>query len=355
MGCILDDMPWRNTPGSWGHLSKGLHWSIALLIFIQFPLGWLAESWRLSPTKLKLFVWHKSLGLVILVLALLRIAWRLYDRRPPWPSSMPLWERRAASAVHLLLYLLPIALPLSGWVINSAAAIPFKVFWLFPLPDIVPPSKPLEQLAKAVHGGLGWALAGTVALHVAAALRHHVLLKDDVLRRMLPLLLLLPALALGDWRMIPEKSRLAFYPTWEGQPVEGVFHRFQVFLDLDPAHPGTGKLRVEVDVTSADLGSEDVNEAIAGPEWFDFAHFPKAVFVSERILRKGRGYVAQGRLTLKGVTRPVSVPFALERGRLRGRVVLRRTDFGIGSGEWAEDATIGFEVEVRYDVALAPR
>ncbi|RMD69929.1 MAG: hypothetical protein D6819_05590, partial [Gammaproteobacteria bacterium] len=291
--------------------------------------------------------------MVILALALLRLAWRLYDRRPAWPPSMPLWERQAAFAVHLLLYLLPVALPLSGWVINSAAAIPFKVFWLFPLPDIVLPSKPLEQLAKGVHGALGWILAGTVLLHVAAALRHHFILRDDVLRRMLPLLLLFPLLALGDWRMIPEKSRLEFYPTWEGQPVKGIFHRFQVFLDFDPSHPERGRLRVVVDVTSADLGSEDVNEAIAGPEWFDFAHFPKAVFEAQRIRKKGEGYVAEGRLTLKGVTRPVSVPFTWEDGRMRGRVVLWRTDFGIGSGEWAQDATIGFEVEVRFDVAFS--
>src|SRR5215471_16279410 len=131
----------RNTRESWGSAARLLHWGMALLVFIQFALGWTAVEWRLSPLKLNLFVWHKSIGILILALLVVRIAWRLANPTPAIPATMPLWERRTAHLSHLLLYLLLIAMPLSGWVVSSASGVPFQVFWLFPLPDIAAPAK----------------------------------------------------------------------------------------------------------------------------------------------------------------------------------------------------------------------
>ncbi len=173
-------------PRSWDPVAKALHWGMAALIFAQVGLGWLAVAWPLSPAKLDLFVWHKSFGLLILLLALFRLGWRLSHCAPPLPPHMPRWERRGARASHLFLYVLMFALPVSGWIINSAANIPFKVFWLFPLPDLAAPDKGLEELVKAVHFGLFLCLAGALAMHVSAALRHHFVVRDDVLLRMLP-------------------------------------------------------------------------------------------------------------------------------------------------------------------------
>lgn len=175
-----------NITGSWDPVAKALHWGMAALIFAQVGLGWFAVAWPLSPAKLDLFVWHKSLGLLILVLALVRLFWRLSHGAPPLPPHMPRWERRSARASHVLLYVLMLVLPATGWIINSAANIPFKVFWLFPLPDLTASDKALEELVKAIHFGLFLGLAAVVALHVSAALRHHFVIRDDVLRRMLP-------------------------------------------------------------------------------------------------------------------------------------------------------------------------
>lgn len=177
---------WYSTGHSWGAIAKILHWAMAVLILAQFALGWLAVGWRLSPTKLDLFVWHKSIGLLLLALAVVRLGWRLLDRAPPWPAGMLRWERAAARGTHLLLYALMIAMPVSGWVINSAARIPFRAFWLLPVPNIAPADKALEELAKQVHFALFLGLAVALAVHVAAALRHHVVYRDDVLVRMLP-------------------------------------------------------------------------------------------------------------------------------------------------------------------------
>ena len=179
-----------NTAEAWGAPAKFFHWTVALLILVQIALGFTAAAWRLSPLKLELFVWHKSTGVLILGLMLARLAWRLANRSPALPVQTPSWERTAAHASHAALYALAIALPLSGWVINSAAGVPFSVFWLVPLPSIAAPDERLEALAKLVHFSLLVTLCLVLALHVGAALRHHFIKRNNVLLRMLP----------GTWR-----------------------------------------------------------------------------------------------------------------------------------------------------------
>jgi len=175
-----------NTTESWGAPAKFFHWIVAFLILIQVALGFTAVAWRLSPLKLELFVWHKSTGVLIMVLMLARLAWRLANRAPALPAQTPPWERAAAHASHAVLYALALALPLSGWLINSAAGVPFSVFWLVPLPSIVAPDERLEDLAKLVHFSLLVALCLVLAVHIGAALRHHFIKRNEVLIRMLP-------------------------------------------------------------------------------------------------------------------------------------------------------------------------
>jgi len=175
-----------NTAESWGTPAKFFHWTVALLILVQIALGFTAAAWRLSPLKLELFVWHKSTGVLILVLMLARLVWRLANPSPMLPAQTPPWERAAAHASHAVLYALALALPLSGWLINSAAGVPFSVFWLVPLPSIVAPDERLEDLAKLVHFSLLVALCLVLAVHIGAALRHHFIKRNEVLIRMLP-------------------------------------------------------------------------------------------------------------------------------------------------------------------------
>lgn len=179
-------MPMPSSSSHWSAIAKFLHWTVAALIAVQLVLGWMAASWRLSPTKLELFVWHKSTGMLVLLLVVLRLAWRLTHAAPALPAGMPRWERTAASASHVLLYAAMLALPLSGWVINSAAGVPFSIYWLVPLPSIAPVDRALANTAALVHFALVILLLVLVATHVGAALRHHFIQRDDVLVRMLP-------------------------------------------------------------------------------------------------------------------------------------------------------------------------
>jgi len=176
----------RNTAQTWGAVTKLLHWLMLALIMLQLTLGGLAVSWRLSPTKLNLFVWHKSFGILILVLAVVRLIWRLANPTPALPAETSKAERRAARLGHALLYLVMIAIPLSGWVINSAANVPLNVFFLFPLPDITAPDEALAETAKIVHLGLWIILAVALTVHIGAALRHHFVKHNEILRHMLP-------------------------------------------------------------------------------------------------------------------------------------------------------------------------
>ena len=176
----------RNTATSWGAVAKNFHWIMAALILAQITLGLMAVNWRVSPTKIQLFFWHKSLGMLILALLALRLLWRLANATPLLPADMPRWERSAAHVSHVLLYVLLILLPLTGWVINSAANIPLRLFRVIPLPAIVEPNKPLAELFARVHLSLIIVLALILTVHIAAALRHHFVKRTTVLARMLP-------------------------------------------------------------------------------------------------------------------------------------------------------------------------
>jgi len=176
----------QNDEHAWGALAKLFHWVMAALILVQIPLGLAAVNWPLSPTKLDLFFWHKSTGVLLLLLAALRIAWRLANRVPVLPPDTPAWERVAAHASHFALYVLLLALPITGWVVQSASNIPFRAFYLIPLPPIVAPDEALADLFKEVHEWLFVLLTIVLAVHVGAALRHHYLKQNSVLIRMLP-------------------------------------------------------------------------------------------------------------------------------------------------------------------------
>ena len=162
-----------------------LHWLLALALLGSIVVGLIMTDLPVSPTRLKLYNWHKWAGVTILALSLLRLAWRLAHRPPP-DLPMPAWQARAAHATHLALYALCFIVPLVGWAYSSAAGYPVVWFGVLPLPDFVPVDKALADALKPWHGRLAWLMVALVALHVAGALKHQFVDRDGLIDRMRP-------------------------------------------------------------------------------------------------------------------------------------------------------------------------
>jgi cytochrome b561 len=179
-------MKFRNTTRAWGVLSKALHWIIVLLIINQWWIAERADDLPNGLAKLQTLAWHKSFGITVLMLAIVRLVWRWFNPVPSLEGVAKPWERVLASISHVLLYALIFALPLTGWMMSSARNFPVSWFKLFQLPDLVAPSQATFDQMLDLHHLLFKVLVGVALLHVAGALKHHVIDRNEVLKRMLP-------------------------------------------------------------------------------------------------------------------------------------------------------------------------
>jgi cytochrome b561 len=175
-------------PSRWNSATIALHWLSALVILVLLALGWvMVHAIDDAASRFDLYQMHKSLGFVALALSLARIVARLASPAPV-ALAMPAWEQRAASATHWTLYILTLISTMSGWLLASAATIPIptRFFNLFVIPNIAGADPVLAEQMRQVHFVATWLMMGLVALHVAAALKHHFFNRDAALRRMLP-------------------------------------------------------------------------------------------------------------------------------------------------------------------------
>lgn len=195
-------MPLRSTESSWGWGSQFFHWATALAILATAFVGLTMED----VDALWYYGLHKSLGMTVFGLVVLRMLWRLVDRRPPYPAGMPGWQRLASSGAHALIYAAMLVMPISGWLYNSAARRPLDWFGVFKIPSLtaldretqtysvlgfdapafIDTPQKLRALAGDVHETLFYAGAVLIAVHLAAALKHHFSDRDATLARMLP-------------------------------------------------------------------------------------------------------------------------------------------------------------------------
>jgi len=375
-----------------------LHWLIALAVILMLASGLVMTRVGEGALAFTLYQSHKALGLTVLVLTLARIGWRLLNPPPPLPDGMPRLERLGAHLGHAGLYGLMLALPLTGWAMVSWSPLNIPTTW-FGLVEVPHWPGPADAAARAVlearmvivHELAGWLMLLLVVVHVAAALRHALILRDGVMARMLPahpptvrqtgvvlagfagmgLLIALagqgpgegappqgaamvPAPAGSGWVVDHGQSRLGFRGTQLGSSFEGRFDRFDASIDFDP-DTATGTVRVTVDIASAATGDSQRDSAMPGADWFDVASHPTALFEATRFRRTGEGaFEADATLTLRGISHPLTLPFTLveENGatRARGAVTLVRTDFGVGQGQWASGNWVGLDVEVTVDL-----
>jgi cytochrome b561 len=179
-----------HAPARYTATAKLLHWILALALIAAIGMGLYMVSLSFSPQRLKLYNWHKWLGVSILLLSLLRLGWRLANKPPALPAAMqakmPAWQHKAHHGTHHALYALFFLVPLLGWAYSSAAGFPIVFLGLVPLPDWVPVSPALAETIKPLHQWSAYALAGLIVLHIAAALKHQLIDRDGLLLRMLP-------------------------------------------------------------------------------------------------------------------------------------------------------------------------
>ena len=179
-------MRFKNTMEKYGIISQLFHWLMALLLIGLLAVGLYMVGLPIGLQKLKLYGWHKEFGILILMLVVFSLAWRTTNIHPSLPDTMPAWQKIAANGVHVLLYVLMFALPITGWMLSSASGLPVSFFGLFVMPDLVAPNEHLRAVLVQVHHWLAYGLIAGLLGHIGAALQHHFIDKDDILRRMLP-------------------------------------------------------------------------------------------------------------------------------------------------------------------------
>ena len=178
-------MQLKNTLTRYGVVAQLFHWVIVALIITQFVLAKWADG--LSPVKkIGILATHKSVGITILLLAVLRLTWRLFNPAPQLPAGTPRWQELAAHVSHFLLYALLFITPVLGWLMSSARNFSVSWFGLVQLPDFIAPNRATYETLHEAHEIMAYSLAGIAIVHAAAALKHHFFDRNDVLRRMLP-------------------------------------------------------------------------------------------------------------------------------------------------------------------------
>jgi cytochrome b561/polyisoprenoid-binding protein YceI len=386
-----------NSPRSYGSVAKTLHWLTALLILTAIPLGVVANNLPYDTsaqlaTKGWLFSLHKTVGIAAFAVAVFRILWAAVQPKPALLHPDRRLESWAAETVHWMLYASLVIVPLSGWLHHAATQGFAPILWPFgqSLP-LVPVNDDVAHFFAAWHWLFTKVLIAALILHIAGALKHHLVDRDDTLRRMLPghvmagdggaghprgpaaaamalwALLLVGGSALGmagqtDAPAVPQlqaqpsgwvvqEGTLAITATQFGSPVEGRFEDWTAAIEFDPDAPGPemGTVTVQISVPSVTLGS--VTSEALKPEFFDAEAHPTATFDAQVLTAEGENaYVADGTLTLKGTTVPLSLPFEMtlqdDTARMTGEVVIDRRDYGIGTQSYSDEETVAHDVTV---------
>ncbi len=388
-------MALTNTPQRYGGVTKSFHWITALLILTLIPLGLFANDLPYETSaeltrKAWYFSLHKTLGVTVFFVALARILWAIRHPRPGLLNADRKIESFAAETVHWLLYGALVIVPLSGWIGHAAAAGFAPIWWPFGqnLP-LVPKSTTVEHFFVAVHWVAGKVLIAVLLLHIAGALKHHLIDRDATLRRMLPgepaigplppqnhtaapfiaaLAVWVIAIAVGgflatngadtdapatlqevasDWSV--EQGSIDISVVQLGSDVTGSFADWSAAISFDETltTPTLGNVTVTINIASLTLGS--VTTQALSADFFDATTFPTAIFIGD--IRLGvDGYEAVGNLTIKETSVPLTFPFGLsiegDQADMWANLTLNRRDFGIGD-TMADESSLGFDVKVQ--------
>ena len=382
-------------------VARLLHWLIAGLILLQYALASMAEDAASDLQELGLLANHKSVGMTILMLAIVRVMWRLTHAVPALPVSMPRWQVRASNFSHALLYFLIFGLPLSGWLLSSSNTYSVSWFNVFVFPDLISGNENRAELLQDVHETLAKTLFALALLHILAALKHGLFDRDGVLGRMSSWLsiglfgvafivgvslLSVPAptehettsasntiaaphvadpiapaapvmidTTLGLWTIDQSQSYLKFTADQAGAPFTGSWQRWDAGIRFDPTNLAASSARVRVDAASPATGDNERDATLLKPEWFDSSAHPEVIFRSIGIFAaETGGYMATGTLRIRNNEYPIRLSFSHQhvdgKDTITGSVDLDRIELGIGTREWTDTSWVGQHVKVEFQV-----
>ena len=396
-----------STPSNYSAIARLLHWVIAILIGGQLIGGFVLGHELVEGETLYQFAQlHKSFGLLVLLLSVLRLVWRFVNPPPPLPQDMKRWEVIISKLTHILFYVLMIAVPLAGWAYVSASPlqIPTKMFGFLPVPHLpLPVNDALAERLSGLHEFFAFATMGLLVLHVGAALKHSVTAGDKVMRRMAgrgigPILAFaLAALVAGGliwvfaqpydeheelastspkdtvqtladipastpatasaedaayaWDIVPESVLISVEVHAKQAKRHAYLDVAKGTIILDPDNPEAhGRIDVVVDTHSLRSDENMVKKLASESSWMDIGRFPEARFVSDQITRLEDGsYRAVGPLTLRDVSIELALPFTLEptdQGvKANGEMTFDRADFGIGASD-TDDTVVTLSIEL---------
>jgi len=381
-------------------IAQFLHWLIAGLIIGQYLLAELAESAEHSGKivqQLALLANHKSIGMTVLFLAVVRLVWRLTHQPPALPQTMPKWQHTASHLAHWSIYALIFLLPISGWLMSSASAYSVSWFNLFVFPDLLASDKSNADFLEDIHELLGDALLVLVLLHVAAALKHHFIDKDGVLERMASkygwgIFVVSIAVILVAWgRLFPtdkpvnSQQNIAYLPAQDapseiidksdlpvwavdyqqsfirftgdqaGAPFTGEWTQWSASMQFDEQRLAEGLFDVEIQTLQINSGDEERDGYIIGNEFFDAEKFQIARFQANNFTQTEEGkYQSNGQLSIKGLSKAVLFTFSIKREQgkliLEGTSTIDRMSWNIGTGDWTDPTWVGHDVIVEVKV-----
>ena len=391
-----------NTRQTYGLVAQVLHWIMAVLILSLLALGvYMHELPTDRPAQVDQKIWlyslHKTLGILALLTAIIRVVWALSQPHPYALNGERKFESLLASTIHWILYGSIIFMPITGWLHHAALEGFAPIWWPFSqdLP-FVPKSEPLAAVFGTAHVFTAFLLMGSLFLHIAGALKHALVDRDQTLNRMLPwktveasdmpdmkanghsasrlfaggIFALLfvgifasqmksevvpqqseqtASLSENSWVVDHEKSSLDIEVIQNNNPVKGNFARWQADIIFDPDTLDEASVEVRIETASLTLGGV-TKDALSG-NFLNVLEFPQAVFTSNKFSKISDGnYQAEGELTIAGITKPLILPFALtiENGRafMKAEVELQRLDYNLGLKGYTTDGIIGFPVKV---------
>lgn len=376
-----------------------LHWVMATLLLFMIWLGW-----NMDDNEVR-FQMHKSIGITILFLTVVRIIWRWRNPPPVLPDDMPAYEKLASHTVHMGFYALMVILPLAGWLLVTISEfkVPTVLYGAISWPHLPVPAAwhtdLLHTIVETIHSKGAWVLIALLALHVAGAIKHEVAAETGVLKRMIPrffgtanapkepargyirafgiagvlftLITLIPFMGRGvtpskpdqttpsgasqpaispNWDVDYETSEIRFTGIYDGTEFSGTFRNWTADVEFYPDNLEQSEVRVTIQTASANAGKKLYNDSLKGQEWFDTATFPAAKVRLTNFAKTDDGYTADARIMIKTDLETVPLSFTLDieddTATLNGTTVLNRKDMNLGQASDPAGTWVGEEITV---------